>query len=192
MKIGLFFGTFNPIHLGHIILANHIQQFGGVDQVWFVVTPRSPFKENVKLTDDYDRLNMVNLALEEYPELQSSQIEFHMPQPNYTIHTLAQLREKYPQHEFSLMMGEDNLAGLHKWKNSDYLVKSYDILVYPRLIKTNKKPKIDMSRVKQIEAPIIEISSTFIRNLIKENKIYRPYLPPRVFDYIDGSNLFKD
>lgn len=191
MKIGLFFGTFNPIHMGHIILANHIQQFGAVDEVWFVVTPRSPFKQNVKLTDDYERLNMVNLALDHYPNLKSSHIEFHMPQPNYTVHTLAQLRENYPQHEFCLMMGEDNLSGLHKWKNAEFLVQSYDILVYPRIIKNPKTPKVDLSRIFRVDAPIIEISSTFIRQLIKDNKIYRPYLPPSVFDYIDGSSLYK-
>lgn len=192
MKIGLFFGSFNPIHIGHIILANHIQQFGDVDKVWFVVTPRSPFKQHVKLTDDYERLHMVNLALEDYPDLESSKVEFDMPQPNYTSHTLAKLREDYPQHEFSLIMGEDNLVGLHKWKNAEFLVKEYNILVYPRIASNQKKPKIDLSRVKKINAPIIEISSTFIRQNIKDGKIYRPYLPPPVFDYIDGSSLFNN
>ena len=191
MKIGLFFGSFNPIHIGHVILANHVQQYGEMEQVWFVVTPRSPFKQHVTLTDDYERLNMVKLALEDYPNLQASKIEFDMPQPNYTIHTLAQLRENFPQHEFSLIMGEDNLTGLHKWKNAEYLVESYDILVYPRIASDKRKPKIDMARVTKINAPIIEISSTFIRQSIQDNKIYRPYLPPKVFDYIDGSNLYK-
>ena len=191
MKIGLFFGSFNPIHIGHVILGNHIQQFGGIDEVWFVVTPRSPFKQHVSLTDDYERLNMVNLALEDYPHLKSSKVEFDMPQPNYTVHTLAQLSENYPQHDFSLIMGEDNLLSLHKWKNSEFLVKSYDILVYPRISDSKKQPRIDLSRVKKVNAPIIQISSTFIRKCIHDNKIYRPYLPSRVFDYIDGSNLYK-
>lgn len=191
MKIGLFFGSFNPIHIGHIILANHVQQYADVDRVWLVVTPRSPFKKNEKLTDDYERLHMVNLALEDYPDLEASKVEFTMPQPNYTTHTLAKLREDYPQHTFKLIMGEDNLFGLHKWKNAEFLVKEYDILVYPRISETKKKPKVDMTRVHLIDAPIIEISSTFIRKSIEQGKIYRPYLSPKVFEYIDGSNLYR-
>ena len=191
MKIGLFFGSFNPIHIGHLILANHIQQFTDLDEVWFVVTPRSPFKQNVTLAEDYERLNMVNLAIEDYPNLKSSNIEFNLPQPNYTVHTLAHLAEKFSKNHFSLIMGVDNLLGLHKWKNAEYLIKSYDIFVYPRISESKGIPKVKLDRISKIEAPIIEISSTFIRNSIKENKIYQPYLPHKVFEYIDGSNLYK-
>lgn len=192
MKIGLFFGTFNPIHQGHLILAHHIQQYSSLDQVWFVVTPRSPFKKNENLTDDYTRLNMVELAIENYPNLFSSTIEFRLQQPNYTVTTLAILREKYPHHEFSLIMGEDNLGGLHKWRNSEFLVSEYDIWVYPRLHPGSKTPQVDMQRIFRVEnAPVIEISSTFIRQAIAEKKNVRPLLPPEVFQFIDGSNLYQ-
>lgn len=191
MKIGLFFGSFNPIHIGHLILANHIQQFTDLQQVWFVVTPRSPFKVNESLSDDYVRLEMVNLAIEKFPYLRASNIEFNLPQPNYTVHTLVHLREKYPEHEFSLIMGEDNLTHLHKWKNSDFLVKEYDIFVYPRLHKDIKPPKVDLSRICKIEAPIIEISSTFIRKNIALGRNLQPMLPEEVYKYVDRNNLFR-
>ena len=191
MKTGLFFGSFNPIHTGHLILANHIQQNTDLQQVWFVVTPRSPFKQNESLADDYQRLAMVEMAIEKYPNLRANNIEFSLPQPNYTVVTLAALREKFPAHTFSLIMGEDNLTGLHKWKNSDYLVSEYDIYVYPRLHKDVKKPKVPLDRIHRVEAPVIEISSTFIRNSLAEGKNVRPLLPPEVFEYIDGSSLYK-
>lgn len=192
MRIGLFFGTFNPIHMGHLILANHIQQYSNLDQVWFVVTPRSPFKKKEKLTDDYTRLDMVMRAIDKYPNLLASSIEFGLEQPNYTTKTLAVLREKYPSYEFSLIMGEDNLGNLHKWVNSEFLVKEYDIFVYPRNHKDNRLPKVDMSRVHIVDnAPIVEISSTFIRKAIGEGKNVRPMLPPEVFNFIDGSNLYR-
>lgn len=191
MKIGLYFGSFNPIHIGHLILANHIQQFTSLRQVWFVVTPRSPFKVNETLANDYQRLEMVNLAIENYPNLCSSNVEFDLPQPNYTIHTLAHLRERFPQHTFSIIMGEDNLTHLHKWKNADFMVKEYDIYVYPRKHKDVKKPQVDMHRIHHVDAPLIEISSTFIRKSIAQGKNMRPLLPTEVFQYMDGSNLYK-
>lgn len=191
MKVGLFFGSFNPIHIGHLIIANHLQQNTDLDEVWFVVTPRSPFKKNVSIEEDYIRLEMVNLAIEDYPFLKASNIEFNMPQPNYTTHSLAKLREKHPTHEFCLIMGEDNLTGLHKWKNSEYLVDNYDIFVYPRLQKDKKEPKAKLHRTHIVNAPIIEISSTFIRDAIKNGKNIRPLLPYQVFMYIDGSNMYK-
>ena len=190
MKTGLFFGSFNPIHIGHLVLANYVQQFTDLQQVWFVVTPRSPFKKNETLADDYQRLQMVQMAIDKYPGLRASNIEFSLPQPNYTVVTLANLREKYPEHEFALIMGEDNLSGLHKWKNADYLIAEYDMYVYPRLHKNVKKPKVSLQRIKKLKAPVIEISSTFIRDAIAQGKNIRPMLPPEVFDYIDGSNLY--
>ena len=192
MRIGLFFGTFNPIHIGHLIIANHIQQFSNLDEVWFIVTPRSPFKKNDTLADDNNRYYMVERAIEEYPYLRASNIEFSMPQPNYTTHTLAQLREKHPNNEFCLIMGEDNLSSLHKWKNADFLVREYDIYVYPRIHADVKKPQISLNKIHKIEnAPIIEISATFIREAIKEGKNIKPLLHPKVFDFIDGSALYK-
>lgn len=191
MKIGLFFGTFNPVHIGHLIIANHIEQYSDLQQIWFVLTPRSPFKKNESLADDYQRLNMLNLAIEDYPNLKTSAIELEMPQPNYTTHTLAKLRENHPTHDFTLIMGEDNLSYLHKWKNADFLVKTYDIIVYPRLHRDVKPPQVPMDRITKVESPVIEISATFIRNSIAQNKNVKPLLPPDVFEYIDGSNLYK-
>ncbi|MDO5655367.1 MAG: nicotinate (nicotinamide) nucleotide adenylyltransferase [Flavobacteriaceae bacterium] len=191
MKIGLFFGTFNPVHIGHLILANYVQQFTDLQQVWFVVTPRSPFKQNESLADDYQRLQMVQMAIEEYPYLRASNIEFKLPQPNYTTITLANLQEEFPNYEFALIMGEDNLSGLHKWKNSEFLIKEYDIYIYPRLHLDVKKPRVSMERIHKLSAPVIEISSTFIRNAFAEGKNIKPMLPAKVFEYIDGSSLYK-
>ncbi len=189
-KIGLFFGSFNPIHIGHLILANYMQQYTDMDEVWLVVSPHNPFKKKETLLDDNQRLNMVNIALEEYPKLKSSNIEFSLPQPSYTIDTLAFLREKYPNQEFALIMGEDNVVNLHKWKDAGTLISEYQIYVYPRL-HNEKKPKISKDKYHKVDAPIIEISSTQIRKMIKEGKNYRPYLSEGVFDYIDGSSLYR-
>lgn len=178
--------------MGHLIIANHLQQFSDLDEVWFVVTPRSPFKKKDTLADDNNRLYMVERAIENYPYLRASNIEFGLPQPNYTSHTLVKLREKYPENEFCLIMGEDNLSYLHKWKNASFLIKEYDIYVYPRVHKAVKKPQIDLSQIHFVEkAPIIEISATFIREAIHQGKNVVPLLPPEVFHFIDGSHLYK-
>ncbi len=132
MKIGLYFGTFNPIHIGHLIIANHLAEHTDLDQIWFVVTPHNPHKNKASLLEDYHRLQMVHLATEDYPKIKPSDIEFKLPQPNYTINTLTYLTEKYPNHIFSLIMGEDNLASFHKWKNQDIILQNHDIFVYPR------------------------------------------------------------
>lgn len=191
MKIGLFFGSFNPIHIGHLILANHMQQYSDLDQVWFVVSPHNPFKEKATLANDYERLHLVNLAIENYPYMKSSNVEFSLPQPSYTIDTLAVLREKYPQHDFSLIMGMDNLKGFRKWKNHEKILENYSIYVYPR-IDANAGEWENHPKFKFVDAPIIEISSTQIRNAIKENKNFRPLLPEKVWEYIDGSSLYKN
>ena len=133
MKIGLYFGTFNPIHVGHMIIANHMAEHSNLNQIWMVVTPHNPLKQKSTLLDDYHRLHLVNLATEEYPKIKASDIEFKLPQPNYTVNTLAHLKDKYPQHEFSLIMGEDNLNSLHKWKNYEFIIENHEIYVYPRL-----------------------------------------------------------
>ncbi len=190
IKTGLFFGSFNPIHIGHVILANYMEQYTPMEEVWLVVSPHNPFKEKKTLLDDYQRLNMVNLALEDYMNLKSSNIEFSLPQPSYTVDTLTYLKEKYPKKEFSLIMGEDNLAHLHKWKNYETLIENYEIYVYPRLHEV-KKIKTEQKYYHKVDAPIIEISATDIRKMIKEKKNYRPYLPEKVFEYIDSSNLYR-
>lgn len=190
MKIGLYFGTFNPIHTGHLIIANHLVEHTDLDQVWMVVTPHSPFKKKSTLLDDYQRYEMVFLATEEYPNIQPSDIEFKLPQPNYTVNTLVHLEEKFPQHQFSLIMGEDNLTSLHKWKNYEVLMANYPIYVYPR-IPHSEDVTAKFPQVNFVEAPIIEISSTFIRQNIKDGKNVQPLLPAKVWTYISHNLLYK-
>lgn len=202
MKIGLYFGTFNPIHVGHLIIANHMAEHTDLDQIWMVVTPHNPLKKKSTLLDDYHRLHMVHLATDTYTKIKPSDIEFKLPQPNYTITTLVHLQEKYPENEFALIMGEDNLKSLHKWKNYDVILEHYSIYVYPRIeaIENNQKT-IDTGaentsfanhpKIKIIDAPVVEISATFIRNCIKKGKNIRPLLPHNVWEYLDHNNFYK-
>ena len=192
MKIGLYFGTFNPIHVGHMIIANHMAEFSGLEQIWMVVTPHNPLKAKSTLLEDAKRLQLVQIATEDFPKISPSDIEFKLPQPNYTVHTLAHLQDKFPQHEFSLIMGEDNLKSLHKWKNYEFILQNHDIYVYPRIssevenLEFKNHPKIHI-----IDAPVVEISSTFIRNGIKNKKNIQPLLPEKVWKYIDHNNFYK-
>uniref|UniRef100_UPI004049A645 nicotinate (nicotinamide) nucleotide adenylyltransferase n=1 Tax=Flavobacterium sp. TaxID=239 RepID=UPI004049A645 len=191
MKIGLYFGTFNPIHVGHLIIANHFAEFSDLEEIWMVVTPHNPHKNKSTLLDDYHRLHMVFLATENYPKLKPSDIEFKLPQPNYTVNTLAYLTEKYPQHEFALIMGEDNLKSLHKWKNYEYILKHHELYVYPRVSDKEEEFSLVSTKVHVINAPVVEISSTFIRNSIKEGKNIKPMLPEQVFEYINHNLFYK-
>jgi len=192
MKVGLYFGTFNPIHVGHLIIANHMAEHSDLDQVWMVVTPHNPLKQKSTLLDDRSRFHMVRLATEDYPKIKPSDIEFHLEQPNYTVNTLAHLKDKFPNHEFSLIMGEDNLNSLHKWKNYEYLLEHYDIYIYPRIsTETENLGLNNHPRIHKIDAPIVEISSTFIRESIKNKKNVRPLLPENVWDEIDYNNYYK-
>ncbi|MDI1254877.1 MAG: nicotinate (nicotinamide) nucleotide adenylyltransferase [Flavobacterium sp.] len=192
MKIGLYFGTFNPIHVGHMIIANHIAEFSDLDKVWMVVTPHNPLKQKNTLLDDRHRLQMVFLATEDYPKIEPSDIEFKLPQPNYTINTLVHLKEKYPQHEFALIMGEDNLNSFQKWKNYEVILSNYNIYVYPRIDNGDSNPQfVNHPKIHKIEAPVIEISSTHIRESIKNKKNYMPLLPQKVWEYIDHNNFYK-
>ncbi|MFC6269275.1 nicotinate (nicotinamide) nucleotide adenylyltransferase [Frigoriflavimonas asaccharolytica] len=193
-KIGLFFGSFNPIHIGHLILANYILEKSDMEQVWFVVSPQNPFKEKKSLLKDYHRLDMVNLALKNYPKMRASNVEFSMPQPSYTTDTLAYLKEKHPEKSFALIMGEDNLKSLHKWKNSENLVENNHIIVYPRKLEADnleENPLLNHPNISLIDAPIIELSATQIREMIKLNQNVRPMLPPEVFEFLDGSSFYK-
>jgi nicotinate-nucleotide adenylyltransferase len=192
MKVGLYFGTFNPIHVGHLIIASHMAEFSDLDQIWMVVTPHNPHKTKSTLLDDYKRLEMVFLATENYPKIKPSDIEFRLPQPNYTVNTLAHLQEKYPDHVFSLIMGEDNLNSLHKWKNYDAILESHEVYVYPRIsTETIHSEMKNHAKIRRIDAPVVEISSTFIRESIKAKKNVRALLPDEVWKYIDHNNLYK-
>ena len=194
MKIGLYFGTFNPIHVGHLIIANHMAEHADLDQVWMVVTPHNPLKKKSTLLADHHRLEMVFLATEDFPKIKPSDIEFKLSQPNYTVNTLVHLEEKYPEHAFSLIMGEDNLKSFHKWKNYEAILAHHEIYVYPRVGFTDENdnplfknhPKIHL-----IDAPVVEISSTAIRDHIKKGKNVLALLPQKVWAYIDHNNFYK-
>lgn len=192
MKIGLYFGTFNPIHVGHLIIANHMAEYSDLEQVWMVVTPHNPHKQKNTLLDDYHRLHLVRLATEDYPKIKPSDIEFKLSQPNYTVNTLAHLKDNYPQHEFSLIMGEDNLKSLHKWKNYEYILDNHDVYIYPRVAEETQNFELtNQTRIHKIDAPIVEISSTFIRENIKNKKNIRPLLSEKVWEYVDHNNFYR-
>ncbi len=192
MKVGLFFGTFNPIHVGHLTIANHLAENSDLDQVWFVVTPHSPFKKKNSLLDNNQRLEMVYRATKEYDKLKPSDIEFGLPQPNYTINTLVHLEEKFPNHEFCLIMGEDNLKSFHKWKNYQMILETHNIYVYPRISEGKVETQFDEHpKIHHVDSPIMELSSTFIRKSIKNSKNVRPMLPENVWEYLDEMNFYK-
>ncbi|MFK5982168.1 MAG: nicotinate (nicotinamide) nucleotide adenylyltransferase [Flavobacteriaceae bacterium] len=191
-KVGLFFGTFNPIHIGHLIIANHLAEHSDLEEVWLVVTPHNPHKKKKTLLDDIHRLAMVRIAIEDYPKLQVSNIEFDLPQPNYTVKTLAVLEEKHPEKEFCLIMGEDNLKSLHKWKNYEVILDRFPIYIYPRI--SNRSIEAQFSnhpKITKINAPIVEISSTFIRKNIALGNNIQPMLPNKVWEYLDEMNFYK-
>lgn len=192
-KVGLYFGTFNPIHIGHLIIANHMVEFSDLDEVWFVITPQSPFKVKKSLLDDHHRYQMVLEATEDYPKLKASKIEFNLPQPNYTINTLAYLEDKYnTAYNFSLIMGEDNLKSFHRWKNYEAILKNYSLYVYPRISEGDLRHKfIAHDKVNRVAAPIIEISSTFIRKQHALGKNVKPMLPNAVWKYMEEMNFYR-
>lgn len=192
MKVGLYFGTFNPVHVGHLIIANHLAQNSDLDEIWLVVTPHNPLKKKSGLLEDYHRLHMIHLATARFDRLKPSDIEFKLPQPNYTINTLTHLIEKFPKYEFAIIMGEDNLKSFHKWKNHEQILKDFEIYVYPRISAlTIPDELVNHPKIHKIEAPIIELSSTFIRNNIKEGKDIRPMLDEKVWEYIDHNLFYK-
>ncbi|MBS9774904.1 MAG: nicotinate-nucleotide adenylyltransferase [Tenacibaculum sp.] len=191
-NIGLYFGTFNPIHVGHLIIANHLVENSDLDEVWLVVTPHNPHKKKTSLLHSFDRIEMVDLAIKEYDKIKSSDIEFKLPQPNYTVVTLAHISDKYPNYKFSLIMGEDNLKGLHKWRNYEVILKNHDIYVYPRISGEVEETQFkNCKNIHKIDAPIIQISSTLIRNSIKEGKNIKPLVPNSVLKYIESKGFYK-
>ena len=192
MYIGLFFGSFNPIHTGHLMIANYIVESTSLDRVWFVVSPQNPLKQKQTLLNEYDRYHLVELAIEENYNLLASNIEFSLPKPSYTIDTLTYLKEKYPKNEFALIMGMDNAASLPKWKNFEILISKYRIYVYPRP-GYEIMPDLQSNRNLEIVpgVPYLPISSTFIREQIRAGKSMRYFLPDKVRTYIEEMNLFK-
>ncbi len=191
MKVGLFFGSFNPVHIGHMIIADYMVDRSDIDELWMVVSPHNPLKEQKSLAKDYDRLHLVNLAIDDHPKLRASNIEFGLPKPSYTIETLTYLSEKHPNYEFKLIMGGDNLATFHKWKNYEQILANYKILVYSR-------PRYELgeleyhSGVTIVEAPLLDISASYIRKAIREKRSYRYLVPDKVYKYLFGSNMYQE
>jgi len=191
MKIGLFFGSFNPIHTGHLIIANYMAFHTDLEQVWLVVSPHNPLKNKASLAKDYDRLHLVQLAIENNPRLRASNIEFSLPKPSYTIDTLTYLKEKHPEHQFVLIMGGDNLVGLEKWKNYELILRDYAIYVFKRPHFLNDK-HTELPNVRVFEdTPLMEISATFVRTCVQQGKSIRYLVPDAVMREILDSNLYR-
>lgn len=189
-KTALFFGSFNPVHNGHLMLANYLVEYGGLDDLWFVVSPHNPFKDKETLLDDRHRLRMLELAVEGDERFEVSDIEFYMPKPSYTIDTLVRLSERHPNNEFYLVCGLDNLKRFPKWKNADVILRDYHILVYPRK-GFDGGELLQHPHVHLLDAPEIEVSSTFIRNAISEGRDVRYFVPEKVYKYIDEMGFYK-
>jgi|TARA_R110000737_G_scaffold285403_3_gene291956 nicotinate-nucleotide adenylyltransferase len=187
LKVGLYFGSFNPIHVGHLIIADTMQDQTDLDEVWFIVSPQNPLKSSRSLLHEFDRLKMVELATADHFKFKVKDVEFHMPRPSYTIDTLTYLSEQYPSHEFSLILGGDNLNHFHKWKNSEELLNQYKIYVYPR---PGKNKSVDHKNIEFVEAPLLDISATFIRKTISKGGSVKYLLHPHVMDYIRDKKFF--
>ncbi|MEP6645775.1 MAG: nicotinate (nicotinamide) nucleotide adenylyltransferase [Saprospiraceae bacterium] len=190
-KIGLFFGSFNPIHTGHLIIAEYMAGLPDLEQVWFVVSPHNPLKNRATLANDFDRLHMVTLAIDDNTKLRVSNIEFSLPKPSYTIDTMAYLHEKYPEHTFSLVMGSDNAESIHKWKNFEILLARYTIHVYQRPGSERLSPPEQASDIRFHQVPMLDISSTFIRQRIAAGLSIRYMVPDSVYQFLDGSRLYR-
>ncbi|MBT7240414.1 MAG: nicotinate-nucleotide adenylyltransferase [Flavobacteriaceae bacterium] len=200
-QIGLFFGSFNPVHQGHLILTNYLVEETALEEVWFVITPQSPFKQKQRLLDNHHRLALVEEAIEGYPKLKVSTVEFGLPAPQYTALTIAHLMEKHPEASFSLIVGQDHLKSFHKWYNYQALLEGHQIYVYPRMpeealaaSKPLKQPKpeiLNHSNLILVSAPVVEISSSYIRKALKAGKNIRPLLPPAVWKYMDEMNFYR-
>lgn len=189
MNIGLYFGSFNPIHTGHLIIASHVMNETSLQQVWFVVSPQNPFKPAAALLDEYQRLHMVNLAVENDDRFRASEVEFKLPRPSYTIDTLTYLKEKYPQHTFSIVMGSDGFQNLPKWKNAELLMRDHEIIIYQR-------PGFPVTETRDartivLDAPLLDISATHIRNNIKSGKSIQYLVPEKIREEIEKNNYYK-
>lgn len=190
MKIGLYFGSFNPIHIGHLAIANYLVEYSDLDEVWMVISPQNPLKNKKSLLNEYDRLKMVELALQDNWKIKACDIEFNLPKPSYTIDTLSYLSERNPKHNFVLIAGTDNFQSFKKWKNYEQILNHYQVYVYPRPGYNLGEFKNHES-IKTIEAPLMEISSSFVRESIKNNKDIRYFIPSGVYDYIEKMNFYN-
>ena len=190
MKIGLYFGSFNPVHIGHLAIANYMVEFTDIDQLWFVISPHNPFKKKESLLPDYERYELLELAIGDEDSFRISDIEFRLPKPSYTIDTLTYLSEKYPKNQFVLILGSDNLPTFHKWKNHELIVSNYHRYVYPRKGTENVDIK-KHTNLTVVDAPIIEISSSFIRQAFSEGRNIKYFLPEKVYKQIIKMNYYK-
>ena len=191
MNIGIFSGSFNPIHVGHVILANYIVEFTEIDEIWFLVSPQNPLKSTEELSDQQLRLEMTKLALQKYAKFKVSDFEFHMPKPSYTIDTLRALRERYQEDTFSLIIGADNWNVFESWREFDKILEEFKLKVYPRLGSRITIPNKLKHKVEALDSPIVEMSSTFIRESIVEGKNITAFLPEGVYEYIIEKGLYK-
>jgi nicotinate-nucleotide adenylyltransferase len=189
MKIALYFGSFNPIHIGHLIIANFVVENEKVDELWFVVSPQNPFKNEQQLLNANHRLRLVQLAIENQLRLKASNIEFSLPKPSYTVDTLIYLKEKYPNHEFVILMGSDGYQNIKNWKNAEYILNNYNILVYDRI--ESKQVALN-HKTKLLKAPLLNISATYIRNQIKLNKSIKYLVPDIVLDEIENQKFYRE
>ncbi len=190
MKAGLFFGSFNPIHIGHLAITNYMVEYSDLDEVWLIISPQNPLKKKKTLLNEYDRFQMVEIAFNDDNRIKPNDIEFRLPKPSYTIDTLTHLKEKHPNNEFVLILGTDNFASFEKWKNYETILKYYQLYVYPRP-GYNLGKYAKHKNIKQINAPLMEISSSFIRKAIKEGKNIRYFLPEKVYDYIMKMHFYE-
>ena len=191
MKIGLYFGSFNPIHNGHLIIANYIVQNTGLDQVWFVISPQNPLKKSAALLNEYHRLYLVQVSIEDEPALKATDIEFRLPKPSYTINTLTYLTEKFPSHQFAVIMGSDSYQNLPEWKNYQQLLNNYAVYVYERPGFTPEN-KYENATVHFLKAPLLEISSTYIRKAVKDGKSIRYLVPEKVRLEIEQNGYYRN
>jgi len=191
MQIGLFFGSFNPIHIGHLLIAQYLLNETNLQQVWMVVSPHNPLKEKSTLAKDYNRLHLVRLATEDNPRIKVSDIEFSLPKPSYTVDTLEHLKEKYPEHQFSLIMGGDNLVSLNKWKNYEIILRDYPILVYKRSVPAAQWQGSQKAKISYLDVPLLDISSTRIREMLKQGKSIQYMVPDKVYEEIITLNMYK-